>query len=493
MRHIKNIFISLLLITGLGACNEEWLETVPPASVTPPTFWANDSSATLAVNAIYNTLNSWDHISFASFGITSIYSDDADKGSIPGDGVPLPEFDGLSVLPSNIHINSWWNNNFQGVNRANQVLENVPGMASMDDDKKQRLLGEARFFRAYFFFNLVRTFGDLPKVNRLLTPDEFNLPRSPKAEIYEEIIFEDLKKAIEWLPEKSEYSVSQMGRATKGAARALLAKAYLFTQDNTNALKYAEEVISSKEYSLQQDYAMNFRTLGENGKESIFEVQCSNLFNGNDGYTITQLPRDAGNGRSWGWGFNVPSQALMDAYESGDPRRTETVITRGQTLYDGVYVGLQAANPYYNYKAYQPYENNDWNGSKNIVLLRYADVLLIAAEAANETNKPDLAKKYLEEVRFRARKGQSSVLPEVTTSDKVELRHAIWHERRIEMAMEGHRTFDLMRMDDVEPGYAEAAYQKAGKTNWAAFKKVMPIPEIQVELSKGVLKQNTGY
>jgi len=156
-------------------------------------------------------------------------------------------------------------------------------------------------------------------------------------------------------------------------------------------------------------------------------------------------------------------------------------------------VGLQAKNPYYNYKSYQPYEENDWNGSKNVVLLRYADVLLVAAEAANETNNPTLAKKYLKEVRDRARKGMTGILPEVTTSDKTELRHAIWHERRVELAMEGHRTFDLMRMDDVEAGYAAAAYQKAGKTNWNDNKKLMPVPAIQIDLSKGVLKQNPGY
>ncbi|TLX76962.1 RagB/SusD family nutrient uptake outer membrane protein [Labilibacter sediminis] len=493
MRKSKYIILSILMGIGLGACNEDFLDTVPPASVTPPTFWANDSSATLAVNAIYNTINGWDHISFGSFGIKNIYSDDADKGSIPGDGVPMPEFDELNVLPSNIHVNGWWNSNFQGINRANQVLENVPGMASLDEMKRNRLLGEAHFFRAYFFFNLVRAFGDVPKVDRLLTPDEFNMARVPKAEIYKDIIIPDLKKAIEWLPEKSDYPTSQMGRITKGAARGMLAKAYLFTQDNTNALKYAEDVISSPEYSLQSDYAMNFRSLVENGVESLFEVQCSNVFNGNDGHTITQLPRDAGSGRSWGWGFNVPSQSLLDEYETADPRKDATVITRGQTLYDGVVVGLQAKNPFYNYKSYQPYENNDWNGSKNIVILRYADVLLMAAEAANETNNPTLAKQYLEEVRSRARKGNVSILPEVTTTDKSELRHAIWHERRVELAMEGHRTFDLMRMDDVETGYAAAAYQKAGKTNWSNYKKLMPIPEIQIELSKGVLKQNPGY
>lgn len=128
-----------------------------------------------------------------------------------------------------------------------------------------------------------------------------------------------------------------------------------------------------------------------------------------------------------------------------------------------------------------------------MVLLRFADVLLIAAEAANETNNSVLAKKYLKQVRDRARKDMTNILPEVTISDKVALRHAIWHERRVELAMEGHRTFDLMRMDDVEPGYAVAAYKKAGKTNWHDNKKLMPIPAIQIELSKGVLKQNPGY
>ncbi|WP_439185616.1 RagB/SusD family nutrient uptake outer membrane protein [Carboxylicivirga taeanensis] len=493
MKNIGHILAILIVVAGMSACNEEWLETVPPASVTPPTFWASESSATMAVNAMYNTINSWDHISFGSFGIKNIYSDDADKGSIPGDGVPMPEFDELNVLTSNIHVNAWWNSNFQGVNRANQVLENVPKMSALDEDVRKELLGQAHFFRAYFFFNLVRAFGDVPKVDRLLTPDEFNLPRSPKAEIYKDIIIPDLTKAVEYLPEKSEYPLAQMGRITKGAARGMLAKACLFIQDNENALKYAQEVIESNEYSLMADYATNFRSLGENSVESLFEVQCSNFFNGNDGHTITQLPRDAGSGRSWGWGFNVPSESLLNEYEEGDPRKAATVITRGQTLYDGVVVGTQAKNPYYNYKSYQPYEENDWNGSKNIIILRYADVLLIAAEAANETGKTGLAQNYLEQVRLRARNGNTAILPEVTSSDKQTLRHAIWHERRVELAMESHRTFDLMRMDDVEPGYAAKAYQNDGKTNWSDYKKLMPVPAIQIDLSKGVLTQNPGY
>ncbi|MBW3545445.1 MAG: RagB/SusD family nutrient uptake outer membrane protein, partial [Bacteroidetes bacterium] len=229
--------------------------------------------------------------------------------------------------------------------------------------------------------------------------------------------------------------------------------------------------------------------------ESIFEVQ--NLYNqtyrfGSE-YADVQGARGSG---SWdlGWGFNSPSEQLVNAYEEGDPRRDATILFRGEVTPYGEIPPETLPNERYNQKVYtNPTFRAAANSQKgqwvNIRLLRYADVVLIAAEAANELGQTDLALEYLEMIRARARGGNPNVLPEITTTNQAELRELIRHERRIELAMEHERFFDLVRW-----GIAEEVLHAAGKTNFVAGKnELMPIPQDEIDRSNGVLTQNPGY
>jgi hypothetical protein len=312
------------------------------------------------------------------------------------------------------------------------------------------------------------------------------------------LIISDLEDAIAGLPLKSEYPVSEMGRATKGAAQTLLAQVYLFQQDYSNTLKYAMDVINSNEYRLADTYDQVFDVQYENGPESIFEVQF-----------ITREERDLPNEwAKWqgvrgnvGWGFFSPSEDLANAYEPGDPRRDHTIFFEGEawpgTNGQEVPVWPDDVDPRANQKTLIP---KPWpvgypsNSPVNMIVLRYADVLLMAAEAHNELGNPTEALRYLEMVRERAREGNPSVLPEITTTNKIELRHIIWHERRVELALEGYRYFDILRYNEVEPGFAQELFHTLGKTNFDPAKHTLfPIPQSEIDFSGGTLTQNPGW
>jgi hypothetical protein len=248
-------------------------------------------------------------------------------------------------------------------------------------------------------------------------------------------------------------------------------------------------------HDLTTPYSDIFTEDGENSTESLFEIQNHRDETNNFGsdYARVQGVRGAG---PWdfGWGFNSPSTTLVDAYEPNDPRRDATILFVGETTPYGEVPPLNLPNPRYNQKvytdpAYRTRANNlqaDW---VNIRILRYADVVLLAAEAANELGQTDLALEYLEMVRARARGGNAAILPEITERDQAALRDLIRHERRIELAMEHDRFFDLVRW-----GIAEEALHAAGKTNFVAGKhELMPIPQDEIDRSNGVLVQNPGY
>ncbi|HCX75252.1 MAG TPA: RagB/SusD family nutrient uptake outer membrane protein, partial [Algoriphagus sp.] len=203
----------------------------------------------------------------------------------------------------------------------------------MNEQLKTQYLAEARFLRAYFYFFLVRAYGDLPLIDRPLNPAEYRQARVPKERIYE-FIEEDLQFAADNLPEKSEYSASDLGRATSGAAKAFLAKVHLFQNDFQAAFQVAQEVISSGEYALYPDYEAIFRKEGEHSSESIFEVTTVALEQGGGGSQFNEVQGIRGNPNN-GWGFNSPSANLVAAFEQGDPRLRATVISNGDTLPSG--------------------------------------------------------------------------------------------------------------------------------------------------------------
>lgn len=492
--YIKNRIFTLSLclaaMGGMVSCGEDFLEKAPKGELTSDNFFKDANQAEQAVNAIYAHLRNFNVHVFSYIGITDIASDDADKGSVPGDAGFLQDINDFTFDANNTAVNGIWSGYYQGVFRANQVLANVPNI-EMDAELQTRLLGEARFLRAYFYFFLVRTYGDIPLIDRPLNPDEYRQPKVSAAQIYD-FIEDDLEFAIANLPEKSEYSATDLGRATSGAAKAYLAKVHLFQNDFQSAFQLAQEVINSGEYALYPNYEAIFRREGEHSSESIFEVSTVGLEQGGGASQFNEVQGIRGNPNN-GWGFNNPSNDLIAAYEENDPRLGATVIFNGDTLSTGEVVKADpnmGAGAKFSKKAWVPERPpiGFGNSGANIRLFRYADLLLIAAEAANELGNSTDALNYLNQVRERARQGNEAILQDVTTTNQAELRTAIWQERRVELAMEQHRYFDLVRQ-----GQAEAVFNELG-INWTPGKhEVFPIPQSEIDISGGTLTQNPGY
>jgi hypothetical protein len=484
----------VLVFTLVNSCqNGSFLDVKPQGVINANNYFQTQQHAIWSVNAVYNSMRDWNLTSFPWLAMTDIVSDDATKGSFPADAQRLSAFDEFTWDPGYPEdIRNSWRGHFQGIFRANVAIDGIPKIPVMDEALRKRTIAEAKFLRAHFYFNLVRWFGELPMITKPLNQDEFYVQvRKPKAETYQ-LIVSDLTDALAGLPEKSAYAPEDLGRVTKGAARGLLAKVYLTQKDYPNAEKYALEVINSKQYDLLGDYSKIFLPEGENSSESVFEVQATALeasYAGASPWNMVQGVRGTPN---LGWGFNLPSDDLLKAYEFGDPRRDATVLFVGEALPDGS--GIVEDNPAienerYNQKAWTPtHALLQDNGPSNIRMLRYADVLLIAAEAMNENNKAQLALTYLNAVRGRARGTRRNILPDVTLTDKDALRQKIWQERRVELAMEQQRWFDLLRN-----GQAEAKMKTLGKKFVNGRHELFPMPQTEIDLSGGNIKQNQGY
>jgi hypothetical protein len=279
----------------------------------------------------------------------------------------------------------------------------------------------------------------------------------------------------------------------------LLAKVYLFRGDFANAEKYALEVVNSAQYSLEENFSDANSEAGEHGVESVFEIgamRFENIDNGGSQYANVQGVRGTPNR---GWGFNRPTLDLQDSFEEGDPRLDSTVIFLGEVL-DGIKIMGDGATPdqifddnnnllqieCYNQKVWTPGDNVPTQFGHNRRILRYADVLLIAAEALNQNNKPDQALLYLNQVRERARMGNDTVLPDITETNKALLDEIIFNERRHELAMEGHRFWDLIRTGRA-PNVLGPLGLISGKH------ELLPIPQSEIDLSQGVIEQNPGW
>lgn len=476
----------VLFIFATMSCNENFLDVPPQGQEPVEQFWVSEDDATKAVNAMYANLRGWNQVAFAAIAVESLGSDNAEKGSSPSDATFLNDYDNYSVTPTDGQLASFWQGQYQSVNLANQVLDNIPAIP-MDENLKTRYLAEARFIRAMAYFRLVRAFGDV--VLHLTVPadaTEYNKPRSPKAEVYA-AIEQDLTEAAAALPPT--YTGADVGRATKGAALALHAKVAMYQGKWQEVLDLTNQVMGLG-YSLFPSFEGLFRVENENNSESIFEIQAAiipgNPAASNSQYSQVQGVRGSVGG---GWGFNVPTPDLAAAFETGDPRREATIIFRGETTPQGDAIPAAGDNPMYNQKSYVPFSQyiSGYNegAQQNIRFLRYADVLLMNAEANNELGNTAAALASLELVRARARGGDPAILPEITTTDQAELRQAIWHERRVELAMEFDRYFDVIRQ-----GRGEEVF---GPLGWEPHNEVWPIPQSELELSTGVLAQNPGY
>ncbi len=477
----------------LVACRKDFLDRSPKGQLTYESFFKTADHAVEATNAVYQNFRSWEMCSFPWIGLTDIISDDSDKGSSPNDALYMLDIDDFVFDATNANFAQAWTGNYQTIFRANLAIENIPNI-DMDATKRSRLVGECQFLRAYCYFRLVQWYGEVPIITNILTEDEyFTQPRKPVAEVYDQIE-RDLKAAIEVLPLKSEYAAADLGRATKGAAQGILAKLYMLKKDFTSAEATCMDIINAGEYQLMSQYANNFMPEGENGIESMFEIgavaaQSAIAGPGASPFNMVQGVRGVPN---LGWGFNRPSDDLVAAYEAGDPRRQATIIYPGEVLPDGLTLvqdNPEILNERYNQKAWVPeHAGLQDNGPGNIRILRYADILLLAAEAMNENDKPTEALVYLNMIRTRARGSNNFILPNITETDKNALRAHIYHERRIELAMEQNRWFDLVRW-----GIAADVMTLVGKPFVADKHELMPLPQTEIDLSGGNLKQNLGY
>lgn len=490
------------LLLGTG-CSKGFLDVAPQGSLTQEAALADPNAAQNLVTGVYNSLYFGGLGSNNTVGILMAFlemtTDNADKGSTPGDYDPGKELQTFTFTPNTSVFNDLWKGHYQGISRANQAL-NVLERATFDETTKKRYIGEVRFIRGMYYFNLVRLFGGVPKLLRVPDASEANndefQTRATAQEIYD-VVIEDLQYSADNLPEKGEPG-SQVGRATKGAAQALLAKVYLYLGNYQQAFNFSKAVIDSNKYSLVDDFNYVFRERavngqgGNNNSESVFEVNTGTLTDCaaiSKVYSAAQGPRSSGGWNDLGFGLNNPSISLANAYDPADERRDPTIIfiqPNGTYLWDGFRIPSadSVENDRYNYKAYHsaiaetpgcggPGDKD--NKPKNIRLIRYSEVLLIYAEAANHVGQTGEAFNKLQMVRTRAN------LTTTTSTDQ-----DIWNERRLELAFEHDRFFDLVRT-------GQAATVLASKGFVANKHSVFPIPQIQRDLSGNRLTQNPNY
>ncbi|TBO42411.1 RagB/SusD family nutrient uptake outer membrane protein [Pedobacter kyonggii] len=474
---------SAVLLTA--SCKKDFLNVPPQAQQPSVTFWKTPEDALKGVNAIYANLRSWNNVAFNTIVIESTGSDEADKGSTPTDATFFNLYDQFTVTATHGSLQDFWTGQYQNINLCNQVLDNIPNI-TMDETLRNRYLAEAKFIRAYSYFRLVRAYGNV--VLRLHVPkdnSEYNLPQSDKAAVYAQIE-KDLNEAATALPQS--YGAADLGRATKGAAIGLHAKVAMYQNKWADVLSLTNQVMTMG-YDLFPDFEKGFRTQNENNIESLFEVQAE-LVPGNADASNSQYSQVQGVAGIMGWGFNTPSEALANAFEAGDPRKDATILFKGETTPQGDLIPTTVPNERYNQKSYVPFAMRvsgfNEGAQQNFRVLRFADVLLMNAEAANEQGNTSQALTSLNRVRARARGGNINILPDVTTTDKTTLRNAIWKERQVELAMENDRYFDVIRQ-----GRGLAVF---GPKGWKANKnEVWPIPQNEIELSGNLLKQNPGY
>ena len=545
MNQFKALTYSALALAtlSLSSCND-WLTEETPGTTKVSEFFTSLSTAEAVVNAAYVPMT-WE------FGTTyypewyfgDIVSDDALKGGQDiNDGADLRELENFKANSDNEILLEYYRAQWQGIQRANLAIDEIPTTrieTEGDEAEKQakyrdRYLGEAYFLRGFYYFRLARMFGGMPLIDYVIkSSNQWAQTRSTMDKTLNFAI-EDFKRAENLLWKKDKYSDEELGRATKGAAQAMLLKANLYRADylrnagnETEAQKYfaeaakwGKEVIQSRQYSLWPNYLDNFRLANENGRESVFEIQYTEEATsdyGGEGYTrgtmttILQRSRSSAFGEA-GWGYDRPTQNLYNEYEAGDARRDETILVptdeQIETPAQEIYCGDRMLN-----RKYAMY-NDGTNGGiyklahatrspKNNIQIRYADVLLMYAEACCESGDLPSAKSALKEVRDRAGLSQfpyTAVIQgqTVTFNDNQEdLRKAIRHERRVELAMEGHRWFDLTRwgiaketMDTYMAGETEEAKELYG-TFQKGKHELFPIPSKEIDLSG--IEQNPNW
>jgi len=503
MKNRLYFIISLFGFLTVG-CSDDILEKEPLAAISESNAYLTELDAQRALTAAYQPLTGNDFSNQGEWGgrgyihwiFGNVASDDTEKGGeSAADQLFAQQIQVFSIATDNDATTSGWETEYIGIHRANMVLDNI-GDIPMDEALKARYMAEVKFLRAWYYSNLVRTFGGVPLVlNSEL--EAHDLSRSSKSDVYDQII-KDLLEASEILPDENEQAPEDHGRATKGAALAYLGKAYLYMEDFVNAEKYFGDVINSGVYSLDPNYYQMFTREGENSSEHIFQVQHVN--DQGSFPVVNWLGVTMGSRAREGWGFNLPTQDFVDAFEDGDPRLWHTVYKNGDVMPDGEIANVgNSFTGYLNKKYYVPdFERvgGTLSAGRDDIYMRLGKVLLWYAEAANEIGKTEAALDALNAVRARARNGNANVLSDITVTDKGELRKIIWHEQRVEFGQEFERFFELVRQKragEVLRAYAETYDTSKGSGFVDGVNNVLPIPQSEINLSDGKIEQNPGY
>jgi len=465
-------------------------------------FYKTQAQAILAINAAYQPLAFTNANNNRLWVFGDVASDDAVKGGIAGDQSDIDLIDQFNITPINGNLEASWSLLYEGITRSNIVIAKVPAI-NMDDALKARILGEAKFLRAWYYFTLVNIFGDVPVILQPKNAADLQIAQSPVAEIFTTVIEPDLVAAAASLPDK--YSGADVGRITNGAATALLAKAYLFQGKWNNVVTAAEKIISSNKYSLNAIYSHNFNAGFKNNAnpESIFEIQHLSTQEPQTGNQLNQYFAPQVDG---GYFFNAPTQSFVEEFEKTgtgvyDPRLDYTVGRDSMPWYNGE-IFLKDWSPatgYLTKKHQQPLSEVSkalkGDGNINYIAIRYADVLLWYAEALNQTNRTTEALVPLNKVRKRARESYQNdnslmgfpnippgLLPDITFTNKDDVQTAIQHERRVELGFEFHRFFDLIRWGET---YAKQALNDKPNFNYA-LNKHFPIPQSERDRNKAL-------
>ncbi|WP_430815101.1 RagB/SusD family nutrient uptake outer membrane protein [Carboxylicivirga sp. RSCT41] len=502
MRYLKNIsgvvhyFLLLVLVSQLSSCSS-FLEETPTDRYVVGNFYNDADDAEAAVNAIYGQL--YKIYKRHMYLMADLPTDDHKNGL----GMPNSYLINLEYLrhgAENQFVREMWQYNYEGIMMANAAVINIQAI-KMDENLKDRLLAEARFLRALYYFNLVRFYGDVPLIEKLFSLTNIEIDRTPKEIVYDFIV-DDLQFAEQMLP--IEYWEAEQGRVTKGAAKILMAKVYLTRKQFKAAADKLYEVVEHENeynYGLHENYKANWEEISERGKESVFSIEydengvqrnnqmalCGPRYSIHQGAGVPGL-KNANEA-------DIPTVELFNAFKESDGRKYVTFKLEYLSPADGeVYT---SRIPLFG-KYWEDGQTALNRSSVNMHILRYADALLMYAEALNELGHTELAVSCLNRVRYRAFKDESE---NYTGLDQESFRLAVWNERRLELALEGHRWFDLVRTDRLvermrQHGSNEAILAEDDKTEISSNIKehmvLMPIPQYERNLNPK-LEQNPGY
>lgn len=499
---IPGIKISLLcaLIGVFTGCKKSFLEITPDHYTTEDNFYTTEADFIEATNAVYGDMQKFilnAHILQEGRSDNTTYDNYLDQGVIGGN-VQVGFMDQFLETSDATIVSGAWNLIYSSIKDCNVPLSYLSA-AAINEDVARRLEGELKFFRAYFHFMAVQYWGDVPLVTGPIYSAEeaFSIKRNKIEEVYQAII-DDAKYAESALPET--YTDADIGRVTKGAAKMLLANIYMTKHDYPNAQAELNDIMQSNKYRLLEDYADIFDPANKNNAESVFEVQFKDGTEGEASNFIYQFAPVGSrgtvfNGPGTGGGYNLPTLDMVNAYEPGDLRKDVSV---------GSF--LRGGSPVYYIKKYDhDADVNYANTPDNWPVFRYADVLLLLAEAINEQSyQTDIPFTLLNEIRGRA--GLDPLSP-TDLPDQDAFRNALAKERRVELAFENHRWFDLLRTGkaiEVMTAYREIeitnpttpppSYLPYNSNSFVvtANKLLFPIPSAELNKNPNI-KQNEGY